>query len=100
MASESDSQRNGRGSRRDGRECEALAGALGGDQCLGMILATAALNAAADHGVGFLEILGPLAGGAADLVGANHIAAANDHEQESMIVRMNRKLILASRSQS
>lgn len=64
------------------RKCEALAGSLGRQNCLGMILATAALYAAAESGVGILEILGPLAGGTADLLGANHIATANDHERK------------------
>lgn len=62
-----------------GRECEALAGSLGGDQGLGVILAPTALDAAAEGGIGFFEILGALASGPADFIGANHIAAANDH---------------------
>ena len=44
-----------------------------------MILAAAALDLTAESGVGFLEILGPLARGLTDLGGSNHIAAANDH---------------------
>ena len=44
-----------------------------------MILAPAALHLAAYQSVGLLEILGAPTGRFADLLGANHIAAANDH---------------------
>ena len=68
-----------RRSGRLGRECEALAGAFGRDDRLSVILASAALDAAAELGIGLLDILGALTGGVADFVGANHIAATNDH---------------------
>ena len=62
-----------------GRECEALAGAFGGDQRFGMIFTSAALNAAAECGISLLEILSPLSDSLTDLLRPNHIAAANDH---------------------
>lgn len=44
-----------------------------------MILAPATLYPAAEQGIGLLEIVGTTTRGLADLVGTNHIAAANDH---------------------
>ena len=78
-ASESDSQLERAGSGREGRKCEALAGSFGGQQRFGMIFAATALDPAAEETIGLLDVLRPAASGLADLVGANHIAAANDH---------------------
>lgn len=86
MASESDSQRADSG--RPGRMGKLPAGPLDGDDRLGMILASAALHAATERGIGLLEILASAARGLADILGANHIAATHDHESQSMLLRI------------
>lgn len=52
-----------------------------------MFLATAALHLATEKGVCVLEILRPGTRGAADFIGANHIATANDHALIDMLLR-------------